>query len=181
VEVEGNWPSHLVVNWPFRLGQSDTSVEGMTATSTTHERVDIQADARALYRAQSAVDHAVRESAIDPRLHELVKIRASQINGCAYCIDMHTRDALSGGDTQRRLFALSAWRESPLFDERERAALALTDALTLIATRADAIDPAYEAAAEHFSSEELAALLYAIATIGTWNRLAVATHAVFEP
>jgi AhpD family alkylhydroperoxidase len=181
VEVEGNWPSHVVPDWPFRLGQSDTSVEGMTTTSTTHERVDLQADARALYRAQCALDRAVRESAIDPRLHELVKIRASQINGCAYCIDMHTRDALSGGDTQRRLFALSAWRESPLFDERERAALALTDALTLIATHADAIDPAYEAAAEHFSSEELAALLYAIATIGTWNRLAVATHAVFEP
>ena len=153
----------------------------MTTTSTTRERIDIQDDARALYRAQAALDRAVAESAIDPKLHELVKIRASQINGCAYCVDMHTRDALSGGETERRLFALSAWREPPLFDERERAALALTDAVTLIATHAEAIDPAYEAAAEQFSSEELAALLYAIATIGTWNRLAVATHSVFEP
>jgi AhpD family alkylhydroperoxidase len=156
-------------------------VESMTTTSAPRERVDLHADAPALYRAQVALDRAVGDGAIDPRIHELVKIRASQINGCAYCIDMHTRDALSGGDTQRRLFALSAWRESPLFDDRERAALALTDAVTRIATDAEAIDPAYEAAAEHFSPEELATLLYAIATIGTWNRLAVATHAVFEP
>jgi AhpD family alkylhydroperoxidase len=77
--------------------------------------------------ARAVTPSSVRQSPIDPRLHELVKIRASQINGCAYCIDMHTRDALDGGETQRRLFALSGWRESPLFDDRERAALALTD------------------------------------------------------
>jgi AhpD family alkylhydroperoxidase len=152
----------------------------MSRTSTT-DRLDIQADARPLYRAQVALDRAVGESPIDPALWELVKVRASQLNGCAYCIDMHTRDALAGGDTQQRLFALAAWRESPLFDDRERAALALTDAVTLIATEAERSDPAYEAAAAAVSTEELAALLYAIATINTWNRLAVATHSVVEP
>jgi AhpD family alkylhydroperoxidase len=153
----------------------------MTTTASHHERVDIQADARPIYGAQIALDRTVRESPLDGGLLELVKIRASQINGCAYCVDMHTRDALAGGEEQRRLFALAAWRESPLFDDRERAALALTDALTLIATKPDTIDAAYEDADGRFSAEELTALLYAIAVINTWNRLAVATHMVFEP
>jgi AhpD family alkylhydroperoxidase len=153
----------------------------MSTPTTTPERLDLAADARPLYRAVSALDRAVGESAIDPGLRDLVSLRASQINGCAYCVDMHTHDALAKGETQRRLFAVAAWHESPLFDERERAALALTDAVTLIATEAERIDPAYDAAAAHFSTEELAALLYAIATINAWNRLAVSTHAVFEP
>jgi AhpD family alkylhydroperoxidase len=153
----------------------------MTTTPHAGARVDIEADARDLYRAQSALTRAVADSPLDSRIEELVKIRASILNGCAYCIDMHTRDALAGGDTQQRLFALAAWRESPLFDERERAALALTDAVTLVASEAAAIDRAYEAAAEHFPADELAALLYAIAAIGVWNRLAIATHMVFEP
>ena len=152
----------------------------MTTTTAPH-RLDLAADARPLYRAQVAFDRAVADSPLDPKIRELVKVRASQINGCAYCVDMHTRDALAGGETERRLFALSAWRESPLFDERERSALALTDAVTLIATEAERIDPAYDAAAAHFATEELAALLYAIGMINTWNRLAVSTHAVFEP
>jgi AhpD family alkylhydroperoxidase len=152
----------------------------MTTTTTPH-RLDLAADARPLYRAQAALDRAVADSPLDPKIRELVKIRASQLNGCAYCVDMHTRDALAGGETERRLFALAVWRESPLFDERERAALALTDAVTLIATEAERIDAAYDAAAAHFATEELAALLYAIGMINTWNRLAVSTHAVFEP
>jgi AhpD family alkylhydroperoxidase len=152
----------------------------MTTTTTPH-RLDLAADARPLYRAQAAFDRAVADSPLDPKIRELVKIRASQLNGCAYCVDMHTRDALAGGETERRLFALAVWRESPLFDERERAALALTDAVTLIATEAERIDAAYDAAAAHFATEELAALLYAIGMINTWNRLAVSTHAVFEP
>ena len=152
----------------------------MTTTTTSH-RLDLADDARPLYRAQVAFDRAVSDSPLDPTIRELVKIRASQLNGCAYCVDMHTRTALAGGETERRLFALSVWRESPLFDERERAALALTDAVTLIATEAESIDPAYDAAAAHFATEELAALLYAIGMINTWNRLAVSTHAVYEP
>jgi AhpD family alkylhydroperoxidase len=151
----------------------------MTTTTASH-RLDIAADARPLYRAQVALDRAVSESPLDPAVYELVKVRASQINGCAYCIEQHTRDALAKGEDHGRLFALAAWRESPLFDERERAALALTDAVTRIATDAERIDAAYEAAAAVFGTEELAALLYGIATINTWNRLAVPTHMVFE-
>ena len=152
----------------------------MTTTETTRRRIDIKADARALYRAQVALDRAVSESVLDSALYELVKIRASQINGCAYCVDMHTRDALAAGESQQRLFALAAWRESPLFSERERAALALTDAITRIAGDEGRIDAAYETAAEHFEDEELAALIYGIACINAWNRLAVSTHMVFE-
>lgn len=153
----------------------------MSHMTTAHHaaRVSLSRDAPALYRAHVALDRAVRESALDRRTLELVKVRASQVNGCAFCIDMHTRDALAAGETQRRLFALAAWRESPLFDGRERAALALTDAMTLIAE--DAVpDAIYAAAAELLSAEELTALLFAIAVINSWNRLAIATGSVFE-
>ncbi len=152
----------------------------MNTTTNLHDRVDIHRDARELYRAQLGLDRAVSESALDPALSQLVRLRASQINGCAYCVDLHTRDALAGGESERRLFAVSAWRESPLFSERERSALALTEAVTLIADRGSP-DEEYEAAARHFEPEPLAALLYAIVLINGWNRLAVSTHMVFEP
>ena len=152
----------------------------MNTTTNLQDRVDIHRDARELYRAQLVLDRAVGDSALDPALAELVRLRASQINGCAYCVDMHTRDALATGETERRLFAVSAWRESPLFSERERSALALTEAITLIAGRGSP-DEEYEAAARHFDPDELAALLYAIVLVNGWNRLAVSTHMVFEP
>jgi AhpD family alkylhydroperoxidase len=139
-------------------------------------RVDIQRDARALYRAYCALDRAVGESVLDKNLAELVKLRASMINGCAYCVDSHSRDALALGETERRLLAVAAWRESPLFSAAERAAFAFTDAVTAL----DGIDDAYAAAGEHFSDEELTALLYAIVTVNGWNRLAIATHMVAE-
>jgi len=142
--------------------------------------VDIAKDARDLYRAYCALDRAVTDSALDPRLADLVKLRASQLNGCAYCVDLHTQEALAAGESQRRLFAVSAWRESPLFSDRERAALELTEALTQLRGDSD-IDGPYDAAAEHFDAPELAALLYAIVTINGWNRLAVSTHMVYEP
>jgi AhpD family alkylhydroperoxidase len=149
-------------------------------TTSTPSRVDIAKDARDLYRAYCALDRAVTDSALDARLADLVKLRASQLNGCAYCVDGHTRDALAAGESDRKLFAVAAWRESPLFDDRERAAFALTDALTRFTPDRD-LDAPYEAAAEHFSAEELAALLYAIVTVNGWNRLAVSTHMVYEP
>ncbi len=151
----------------------------MTTSSETQHRIDINRDARDLYRAYLGLDRAVAESVLPRELAELVRIRASQINGCAYCIDMHTRDALAGGDSQQRLFATGAWRESPLFSDRERAALALTEAVTLISEHRG-LDAAYEQAAEHFAVDELAALLYAIVTINGWNRLAVTTHMIFQ-
>src|ERR1700756_5480520 len=145
--------------------------------TTTVNRIDIDTDAPALYRAYIHLDNAAGKSQLHGRLAELVRLRASQLNGCAYCVDMHSRDALAAGEDERRLFAVTAWRESPLFTERERAALALTDAVTLIAQPAG-LDDAYEAAAQVFETGELAALLYAIVTINGWNRLAVTTHMV---
>jgi AhpD family alkylhydroperoxidase len=147
---------------------------------TTLNRIDIEQDAPALYRAYLKLDGAVAGSALPNALQELVRIRASMINGCAYCVDMHTRDAQKGGEDTPRLFAVAAWRESPLFDERERAAFALTDAVTHISDPTG-LDAAYEEAAEHFNAEELAALLYTIVTINGWNRLAVTAHSVFAP
>ena len=118
----------------------------------------------------------VRESGFDPQLHELVKIRASQINGCAYCLDMHNRDARAAGEDQRRLDLLSAWREAEsLFSEHERAALAFTEAVTLIAD--DGVsDEVWEAVARCFAPAEIVQLLMAISTINVYNRLAVSTH-----
>jgi AhpD family alkylhydroperoxidase len=147
----------------------DRIVPGMT-------RVDIQRDARDLYRAYCALDRAVGESGLDTSLAELVKLRASMLNGCAYCVDSHSRDALALGDSERRLIAVAAWRESPLFTPAERAALAFTDAVTKL----DGIDDACAAAGEHFDDGELTALLYAIVTVNGWNRLAIATHMVAE-
>ena len=139
-------------------------------------RVDIKRDARDLYRAYCALDRAVGESALDKNLAELVKLRASMVNGCAYCVDGHSRDALTLGDSERRLLAVAAWQESPLFSPAERAAFAFTDAVTNL----QGIDDAHAAAGEHFSDAELTALLYAVVTVNGWNRLAIATHMVAE-
>jgi AhpD family alkylhydroperoxidase len=135
------------------------------------------ADAPELYGAMAGLEKVLAQSPLEKPLRHLVKLRASVINGCAYCVDMHTHDALAEGEDQRRLFAVSAWQESPLFSDRERAAFALTDAVTKLHD----VDPAYEAAAEHFDPQEMIALLYLITTINGWNRLCVATHAVYEP
>ena len=151
----------------------------MPDMTKTLDRIDINADAPDLYRAYCHLDNAVGKSALDSRLAELVRLRASQLNGCAYCVDMHSRDAQAAGEHERRLFAVTAWRESPLFSERERAALALTDAITHI-SNPTGLDAAYEEAARVFEADELAALIYAIVTINGWNRLAVATHMVMD-
>jgi AhpD family alkylhydroperoxidase len=111
----------------------------------------------------------------DPVIYELVKLRASMINGCAFCVDMHSRDALAAGEDSRRLFGVAAWHDAPFYTERERAALALTDAVTRLGD--DGVpDDVWAAAAKHFTEEELANLLMAIATINVWNRLSIATR-----
>jgi AhpD family alkylhydroperoxidase len=124
------------------------------------------------YRAMIALDDAVE---FDPRLGELVRLRASILNGCAYCVDMHTKDARAGGEAEQRLYAVATWTEAPFFDERERAALALTDAVTLVH---DGHVPRgiYEAAAEQFEEAELAQLIWTIVAINAWNRIAVTTR-----
>ena len=107
----------------------------------------------------------------------LLKLRASQINGCAYCIDMHAIDARAAGETEQRLYALDAWRETPFFDERERAGLAWIEAVTLV-SQSHVPDAVYEEARQHFSEKELVDLTYLASTINAWNRIAIAMRAV---
>jgi AhpD family alkylhydroperoxidase len=128
------------------------------------------------YRTLQRLSETVKSSGIDPVLLELIKMRASQINGCAFCIDMHSRDARAAGETEQRLYALSAWRETPFFSERERAALALTEAVTLI-SQTQVPQAIIDDAAALFGPESLTELVYAIIEINAWNRLAVTTGA----
>jgi AhpD family alkylhydroperoxidase len=151
-----------------------TSLDRPAAHGSHDRRLDLRVLAPALYKAQVAADSAVRASGIDPVLHELIKIRASQLNGCAYCLDMHTQDAAAAGESPQRLHLLAAWPESPFYTDRERAALALTEAVTLIAT--DGVPSGiWDAAAAVFTPEELAAVLMAIVVINSWNRIGVST------
>ncbi|HEY1687533.1 MAG TPA: carboxymuconolactone decarboxylase family protein [Solirubrobacteraceae bacterium] len=142
-----------------------------------HPRLEMQALAPQVYRAMAGFDRSIE---LDPQLRELVKIRASQINGCAYCIELHTRDARSAGESERRIYALAAWHESPLFSQRERAALELTDALTRVAD--GGLDAAYANAARELEEAELAQLILAITAINAWNRIAISSGMVYtEP
>jgi AhpD family alkylhydroperoxidase len=129
-----------------------------------------------IIKAMYALEGPLRNSGLEPALRELVKTRASQINGCAYCIDMHTKDARAQGETEQRLYALNAWRETPFYNERERAALEWTEHLTLIAGR-DVPDELYARIREHFSEEEIAYLTLAVVQINGWNRLAISFRA----
>jgi AhpD family alkylhydroperoxidase len=140
------------------------------------QRIDMTALVPDFYKAMAGVERAARESGIDPGLYELIKIRASQINGCAYCLDMHNRDARKAGESQRRLDVLSAWREAPsLFSDTERAALALTECATLIAE--DGVpEPVWEAAIDALGEQAVAQVLTAVVAINSWNRLAVSIH-----
>lgn len=125
----------------------------------------------------------VQGSGLERSLYELVKTRASQINGCAYCIDMHTKDARKAGETEQRLYALSAWRETPFYSDRERVALAWTEALTLISEN-EVPDSLYNATREHFNEQEIITLTMAIVAINGWNRLAIGFRTVpgtYEP
>jgi AhpD family alkylhydroperoxidase len=143
-------------------------------------RLDFEAQAADFYRAVVQLDRAATKQLdlvdLEPRLRELVRIRASQLNGCAYCIDMHTKDARAIGETEQRLFALPVWRETPYFNARERAALEFTEVLTCL-TRTHVSAEAYQAAAAEFGEPEMAALVSLIVTINAWNTIAVATRA----
>jgi AhpD family alkylhydroperoxidase len=128
--------------------------------------------------ALNAVSKAVSRARV-PISRELVHLRASQINGCSVCVDMHARAARRSGQSEERVFAVAAWRETPYFSDAERAALALTESLTRVADRADPVpDPVWDAAAEHFDEVQLGALVLDIATVNLWNRLNVATQQV---
>ena len=129
------------------------------------------------YMAMRHLEAHIRQSGLEPRLVELVKTRASQLNGCAYCIDMHTKDARAHGESEQRLYALPAWRETPFFSARERAALAWTEVVTLVAD-GPIEEEDYEVAREQFDERSLADLTLAIVAINGWNRLAIAFAAV---
>ena len=155
----------------------------MTTAPTVEARLEFDAHAPAFSRAMSHLDQTATKELdkvdFDVRLRELVRIRASQLNGCAYCIDMHTKDARAAGETEQRIYALSAWRETPFFTSRERAALALTESVTLMA-QTHVPDADFAQAAEQFSADELGALIALIVTINAWNAIGVSTHA-WEP
>lgn len=143
--------------------------------SEHHERLSVNKVDPAAYEAVVGLERYMRASNLPKGLYELIKIRASQLNGCAFCLDMHCRDARAGGEDQRRLDVLSAWREAPeLFEPAERAALALTEAVTTLQGGVE--DELWEEVGRHFSEEEIVPLLMAIATINVWNRLAIATR-----
>jgi len=140
-------------------------------------RVDItkhisSAPVRALFNLS-----AETQKRIDPALFHLIEIRASQINGCAYCIDMHTKDARAAGETEQRIYALDAWRETPFFTERERGALEWTEAVTRVADT-HLPDEVYESVSKHFNEEELVALTFAVVVINSWNRLSISFRPV---
>lgn len=129
------------------------------------------------YRAIINLDRSVGNSGLESPLLRLVKVRASQINRCAFCIDMHTKDARDAGESEQRLYALSAWRETPFFTKRERAALAWTEALTLIHEN-EVPDELYQSIRQQFSEKELVGLTLAVITINGWNRLAISFRMV---
>ncbi|MGH3975285.1 MAG: carboxymuconolactone decarboxylase family protein [Pseudonocardiaceae bacterium] len=137
-------------------------------------RLNLTATTPDVHRAMVAFNQAA-EDKLDPVIGVLVKIRASQLNGCSFCLDLHTREARAAGEREQRLDALAAWRETPLFNDRERAAFALTEAVTLL-TDGDVADDVYQPAAQQFDGTELAHLLWTIAAINVWNRMAVATR-----
>ncbi|WP_030800786.1 carboxymuconolactone decarboxylase family protein [Streptomyces sp. NRRL S-337] len=137
------------------------------------ERMNFSAVAPQVFKAVLALDAAAR-AGLDPVLLELVQIRASQVNRCAYCIDYHTSDARKAGETEERIYQLSAWEESSLYTEKERAALALTEAATLLPQGVS--DEVYNEAAKHFDEKELAQLIALIVTVNAWNRMNVTTR-----
>jgi len=155
----------------------------MTVTSEPTQiavRLDFDAFAPGFSRAMAHLDQAATKeldkAEIDPRLRELIRIRASQLNGCAYCIDMHTKDARAIGETEQRIYGLAAWAETPYFTARERAALAFTEAVTLLAGT-HVPDEAYRDVAAEFSQPEIAALVSLIVAINAWNAIGVSTRA----
>ena len=136
------------------------------------ERIDTSKVNPGAYRAMFGLEKYVHESGLELSLLDLVKLRASQINGCAYCLDMHWKDARARGESEQRLYSLDAWRETSYYTDRERAALAWTEAVTLIAEN-HVPDDLYEQVRQHFREEELVTLTLAVVAINGWNRIAI--------
>ncbi|WP_243524992.1 carboxymuconolactone decarboxylase family protein [Bacillus pseudomycoides] len=131
------------------------------------------------YKAMAGLEKYLMTTSIDETLKELIKIRASQINGCAYCIDLHTKDARKLGETEQRIYALNAWRETPFFTEAERAVLALTESITLVA-ETHVPDEVYEEVRKYFEEKQVAEIIMQIVAINAWNRIGVSTRLMPE-
>jgi AhpD family alkylhydroperoxidase len=147
------------------------------------QRIDYAQAFPEAIKAMGQMEASLRNSGLEKSLLDLVKLRASQVNGCAYCIDMHTKDARASGETEQRLYGLTAWRESPFFTPKERAALAWTEAITNI-QEGHATQAAYDDARQEFDEAELVKLTFAITAINTWNRIAIAFRpdvGVYQP
>ena len=140
-------------------------------------RIDLMHVTPGIIQAMLGLERQVRHARFDERLLDLVRMRASQINGCSYCLDMHSKDARANGETEQRLYGLNAWRETPYYSERERAALEWTEALTLV-SESHVPDAVFEQVRDQFSEDELAHLSLAIVAINGWNRLNVAARTV---
>jgi len=140
-------------------------------------RIDYRQFSPDALQAMLALEKYLSGCGLDHKFIHLLKLRASQINGCAYCIDMHSIDARAAGETEQRLYALDAWRETPFFDDRERAGLAWIEAVTLV-SQTHVPDAVYDEAKKHFSEKEIVDLTYLASTINAWNRIAVALRAV---
>ena len=140
-------------------------------------RIEYAQVAPSAVEAMRALEKYVRTCGIEPKLLELIKIRASQINGCAYCLDMHAKDARSQSETEQRIYALNAWRETPFFTEKERAALSWTESVTQIST-SHVPDEVYEIARQYFDEKELVNITLAVIAINGWNRLAISFRSV---
>jgi AhpD family alkylhydroperoxidase len=157
-----------------------TETTETTAATPVPVRLDFEAHAAGFARALAHLDQAAIKEldkvGFDPRLRELVRARASQLNGCAYCVDMHAKDARAVGEAEHRLYALPVWRDTPFFTARERAALAFTEAVTTMSD-GHVPDAAYDSVAAQFTEDEVAALLALIVAINAWNAVGVSTHA----
>jgi len=143
-------------------------------------RINISTLAPQAYKAMFALEGYLAQVSLSKTLKELIKIRASQINNCAYCIDMHTKDALKGGETNQRIFLLSAWKEAKkFFSAEEQTVLEMTEEITLI-SRQGLSDATYQKALEHFTEIQIAEIIMAVVTINAWNRIAVSSHTQIE-
>jgi AhpD family alkylhydroperoxidase len=144
-----------------------------------NKRIKLSEVSPEAYEAMIGLESYIAKSGLDKKLYELIKTRASQLNGCAYCINMHTRDAMKLGETPQRLFLLDAWRETELYSERERAVLALTEEMTLIAGR-HVTDEVYNEAAKHLTDKELAAVIMSVVAINGWNRISITAQSSLD-
>ncbi|MEK3751210.1 carboxymuconolactone decarboxylase family protein [Paenibacillus sp. FSL E2-8871] len=139
------------------------------------QRMDLAGEIPAAYKAMMGLEAFVQSTGMEKSLLELIKIRASQINGCAFCIDMHTKDARKAGESEQRIYMLNAWREAPFYSDEERAVLALTESVTLVTQGHVPVD-VYSEAERHFDTKRLGEIIMAIVTINAWNRIAITTR-----